>query len=127
MDDFGTDNHEAIWETLITDEGRRTRVIEWFDAMINVQIGDEIQKMNKRAQVLKIQEAYCTLKEIAMRKFFDKEQFLQRQIDKDTVTQHFRRIFARTDENFREAEMAYFSILYHESQTSMQKTWHRTC
>jgi hypothetical protein len=78
-------------------------VIEWLDAMINMQVGAEIQEMNKKAQVLKIQEAYRTSKGIAMRRFIDKEQSPQCQIEEDTVTQHFRRTWARTEDNFREA------------------------
>jgi hypothetical protein len=47
--------------------------------------------MNKRAQALKIQEAYRTSKGITMRRFIDREQSPQCQIEMERVTEHFSR------------------------------------
>jgi hypothetical protein len=100
---FGTDNHRAIWEALNTDEGHRNPVIEWLDTMITTQVEGEIQAMLKRSQTLEIQEAYRTSKGIAMRRFIDKEQSPQCQIQIDAVTEHFRATWARSLENFPDA------------------------
>jgi hypothetical protein len=63
---FGTRSHEDIWQELNTDEGHRSRVIEWLDAMLTTQVSGEIEEMNKKANALKIQEAYRTSKGITM-------------------------------------------------------------
>jgi hypothetical protein len=94
----------AIWEALNTDEGHLNRMIEWLDAMIATQVEREIQAMFKRSQTLKIQEAYRTSKEIAMRRFIDKEQSPQGQIEMDTVTEHFKATWVRSLEDFIDAE-----------------------
>jgi hypothetical protein len=60
--------------------------------------------MNKRANPLKIQKAYPTSKGITMRMYIDKEQSLQCQIDMDSVTDHFRKTWARPEHEFIEAE-----------------------
>jgi hypothetical protein len=65
-------------------------VIDWLDAMITIQVEEEIHEMSKRALALKGQEAYRTPKGIAMRRFIDKEQSPQCQIDMDTVKNYFR-------------------------------------
>jgi hypothetical protein len=41
--------------------------------MLTTQVFGEIEEMNKRANALKIQEAYRTSNEIRMRKYIDKE------------------------------------------------------
>jgi hypothetical protein len=101
---FGTDNHRAIWESLNTDEGHGNRAIEWLGAMITTQVQGEIQAMFKRSQTLKIQEAHRTSKGIAMRRFINREQSPQCQIQMDAVTEHFRTTWARSLENFVDAE-----------------------
>jgi 3-dehydroquinate dehydratase len=101
---FGTTDHEDIWRELNTDAGHRSKVIEWLDAMLTVQVSGEIEEMNKRANALKIQEAYRTSKGITMRRYIDKEQSPQCQIDMDNVTDHFRRTWARPEREFVEAE-----------------------
>jgi hypothetical protein len=101
---FGSVNHEAIWEELNIDAEHRNRVIEWLDAMITTQVEGEIGEMNKKAQALKVQETYRTSKGIAMRRFINKEQSPQCQIEMGTVKEHFREIWARPREEFIEAE-----------------------
>jgi hypothetical protein len=59
--------------------------------------------MNKRAQEPKVQEAYRTSKGITMRRFIDKQQSPQCQIDMQIVTEHSRETWSRPDENFVEA------------------------
>jgi hypothetical protein len=87
---FGTDNHEEIWRELNTEEEHRERVIDSLDAMISTQVSGEIEEMNKRAQAqaqaLKVQEAYRTSKGITIRRFIDKKQSPQRQIEIERVT-----------------------------------------
>jgi hypothetical protein len=55
---FGTQDHEAIRQALNTDKEHRNRVVDWLDASITTQVEGEIKEMNKKAQTLKIQEAY---------------------------------------------------------------------
>jgi hypothetical protein len=87
--------------------------------MITIQVEEEIHEMNKRALALKVQEAYRTSKGIAMRRFIDKEQSPQCQIDIDTVTEHFMEMWARPREDFREAEED--SIFHLESRITGQE------
>jgi hypothetical protein len=101
---FGTTNHEAIWEELNTNADHRSQVIEWLDAMITTQVEGEIGEMNKKSHALKVQEAYRTSKGIAMRRFIDKEQSPQCQIEMEAVKEHFREVWARPREDFVEAE-----------------------
>jgi 3-dehydroquinate dehydratase len=100
---FGSEHHEEIWRELNTESNRRNRVIEWLDAMITTQVCGEIEEMNKRAQTLKVQEAYRTSKGIAMRRFIDKQQSPQCQIEVTTVSEHFKETWARPREEFVEA------------------------
>jgi hypothetical protein len=101
---FGTTNHEAIWEEMNTQQAHRDRVIEWLDAMIKANTSDEIQQMNKRAQALKIQEAYRTSKGIVMKRFIDKQQSPSCQIEISIVKEHFAKTWSRPEEYFQEAE-----------------------
>jgi hypothetical protein len=50
-----------------------------------------IEEMNRRAHALKIQEADQTSKGITIRRFIDKRESPQCQIDMPTVTEHLRR------------------------------------
>jgi hypothetical protein len=70
---FGSEDHEEIWNELNAQEERRGRVIEWLGEMITSNVSGEIEEMNKRAQALKVQEAYRTSKGITMRRFIDKQ------------------------------------------------------
>jgi hypothetical protein len=101
---FGTEDHEEIWRTMNTDEDHRERVIEWLDAMISSQVSEELREMNKRAQALKVQEAYRTSKAIAMKRFIDKQQSPQCPIDMTKVTDHFKEVWAPPQDEFCEAE-----------------------
>jgi hypothetical protein len=101
---FGSRDQEVIWNELNTEAEHRDRVIDWLDAMILTQVEGEIGKMNKRSQALKVQEAYRTPKGIAIRRFVDKEQSPQCQIEEETVKEHFREVWARPREDFVEAE-----------------------
>jgi 3-dehydroquinate dehydratase len=89
-DYFGSDNHEQIWNELNTQEDRRGRMIEWLETMITSNVSREIAEMNKRAQALKVQEAYRTSKGITMRRFINNQQSPQCQIHMQLVTEHFR-------------------------------------
>jgi hypothetical protein len=100
---FGSENHEEIWNELNVQEERRGRMIEWLEEMITSNVSGEIAEMNKRAQALKVQEAYRTSKGTTMRRFIDKQQLLQCQIEMQMVTEHFRKTWSRPDENFVEA------------------------
>jgi hypothetical protein len=101
---FGSGDHETIWQAMNTSEDHRNRVIDWLDAMITTQVQGEIKEMNKRAQALKIQEAYRTSKGIAMKRFIEKEQSPQCQIDMENVTEHFRETWSKPLDDFIEAE-----------------------
>jgi hypothetical protein len=74
-----------------TDSSHRSKVIEWLDVILTTQVSGEIEKMNKRANALKIHEAYRTSKGITKRRYIDKEQSPQCQIDMGIITDHFRR------------------------------------
>jgi hypothetical protein len=91
-------------------------VIEWLEVMITSIVSEEIEEMNKRTQALKIQEADRTLKGMTMRKFIDKQQLSQCQVDMPIVTEHFRETGSRPDEDFVEAGEDSISILMSESQ-----------
>jgi hypothetical protein len=51
---FGSWNHEEIWRELNTNADNRSKVIEWLDAMLTMQVCGEIGEMNKKASALKI-------------------------------------------------------------------------
>jgi hypothetical protein len=68
------------------------------------QVSGEIEEMNKKASTLKIQEAYRTSKGITMRRYVDKEQSPQCQIEMEDVTEHFTRTGARPEEDIIEAD-----------------------
>jgi hypothetical protein len=90
---FGSEGHEAIWHELNTNADHRSRVTEWLEAMLTVQVPGEIEEMNKKTNTLKIQEAYRTSKGITMRRYIDKEQ-----------SPHFTRTWAIPEEDFIEAD-----------------------
>jgi acetyl-CoA carboxylase alpha subunit len=74
---FGLQSHKEIWRELNTNADHRNKVIDWLDAMLTMQVSEEIQEMNKKASALKIQEAYRTSKRITTKRYIDKEQSLQ--------------------------------------------------
>jgi hypothetical protein len=53
--------------------------------------------MNKKANALKIQKAQRTSKGTTMKKYIDKQQSPQCQIEMEDVTEHFTRTWARPD------------------------------
>jgi hypothetical protein len=61
-------------------------VIDWPDALITPEVEGETHKMNEKAQAFKIQEAHRTSKGIVMRRFIDKEQSSQCQVEMAEVT-----------------------------------------
>jgi hypothetical protein len=101
---FGSTSHEEIWRALNTSADHRTRVIEWLDALLTTQVSGEIEEMNKKAGMLKIQESYRTSKGITMRRYIDKEQSPQCPIEMNEVTDHFTRTWAKPEQQFIEAE-----------------------
>jgi hypothetical protein len=117
---FGTNDHEDIWRELNRVEEYQKRVTEWLETMITEQVTGEIEEKNKlkqgqeqgeeqsqrqtKAQALKIQEAYRTSKGITMRRYIEKEQSPQCQIEMERVTEHFTRTWARPEDEFIEAE-----------------------
>jgi hypothetical protein len=121
---FGAKGHEEIWRWLNVDESHRDRAREWLDGMITTQVPEELEMMNKKAQALKIQEAYRTSKSIAMKRFTDKEQSPTCQIDMNTVTAHFRNTWAPPSEPFIETnEVSEFyleSRIGEENETEME-------
>jgi hypothetical protein len=86
---FGSGSHKGIWEALNTSADHRTRMIEWLEAILTTQVFGEIKEMNKKSSALKIRESYRTSKRITIRKYIDKKQSLQRQIEIEEVTEHF--------------------------------------
>jgi hypothetical protein len=88
---------------LNTNEEYGNQVIDWLDVVMTTPVEGEIQEMGKRSQALKIQEADQTSKGIAMRRFINKKQFPQCQIQMDTVTEDFRTTWARSLEDFVES------------------------
>jgi hypothetical protein len=103
MEYFGSRDHEEIWNELNKEEAHRERVIEWLEAMILTNMTGEIEEMNRRAHALKVQEASRRSKGIAMKRFIDKQQSPQCQIDMPIATEHCRRIWSRPEDDFVEA------------------------
>jgi hypothetical protein len=85
--------------------------------MLTMQVSGEIEEMNKRANVLKIQEVYRTSKWIPMRRYIDKEQSLQSQIDMVSVMDHFRRTWVRPEHELVEAEAG---LIFHMEAVLME-------
>jgi hypothetical protein len=54
--------------------------------LITTEVEGETREMNKKAQALKIQEARRTSKGVVMRRFVDKEQSPQCQVEMAEVT-----------------------------------------
>jgi hypothetical protein len=59
--------------------------------MLTMQVSEEIEEINKKTSALKIQEAYRKSKGIIMKRYIDKEQSPQCQIEMEDVTEHFTR------------------------------------
>jgi hypothetical protein len=118
---FGTQDHEAIWQELNPDESRCSRAINWLDMLITTQVEGAIHEMNKKAQVLQIQEAHRPLKTATMRRFIDKKQSPQCQIDMAKVTEHFRETWSRPLEDVVEAEEDLVFIWSQELQKKTKK------
>jgi hypothetical protein len=72
-------------------------VIEWLEAILTTQVSGEIKEMNKKASALKIQESYRTSKGITVRRYIDKAQSPQCQIEMEEVTEHFTKTWARPE------------------------------
>jgi hypothetical protein len=101
---FGSWNHEEIWRELNTNADHRSKVIEWLDAMLTMQVSGGIEEMNKKVSALKIQEAYRTSKGITMKRYIDKGQSPQCQIEMENVTEHFTRTGVRPEQELIEAD-----------------------
>jgi hypothetical protein len=100
---FGSLDHRVIWEQLNTSEEHRGRVIEWLDAMISTQVTAELDGLRERTQALKVQEAYRVSKSVAMKRYIDTVQSPPCQIDREALTEHFARSWARGTDQFQEA------------------------
>jgi hypothetical protein len=59
-------------------------------------VSGEIKEMNKKASALKIQESYKTSKGITMRRYIDKEQSPQCQIEMEEAIEHFIKNMGKT-------------------------------
>jgi hypothetical protein len=59
----------------------------------------ELQKVKKRAQTFKVPETYRTPRGIAPKRFVDKEQSPQCQIDMQGVPDHFKRTEDRSEDD----------------------------
>jgi hypothetical protein len=77
--------------------------------------------MNKKAQAFKIQEAHQTSKGIAMRRFIDKEQSPQCQVEMTEVIGHFRETCSMPLEDVIEAEEGSIFIWSHKLQKKTKK------
>jgi hypothetical protein len=108
---FGSVRHDGIWNEPNTSAEHRDRVIEWFDAMISTHVSEELQLINKRAQALKVQDAYRTSKGIAMKQFIDKIQSPHCQIEKEIVEEHFRQTWAPPRDDFIDAQPGHVFFL----------------
>jgi hypothetical protein len=91
-------------------------VIDWLDALKTTEAKREIHEMNKKAQAFKIQEAHRTSKGIVMRRFIDKEQSPQCQVEMADVTEHFRETWSMPLEDVIEAEEGLIFIWGHKLQ-----------
>jgi hypothetical protein len=100
---FGTHDHQAIWEELNTSQDHRERAIEWLDAVMATCVGTELKGENARAHALRVQDAYRTSKSSAMKRYIEKEQSPQCQIDTEAITAHFGQSWSVAIEEFREA------------------------
>jgi hypothetical protein len=78
-------------------------VIEWLEAIFTTQVSGDIEEMNKKASALKIRESYRTSKGITSRRYIDKKQSSQCQIEMEEVTEHFTKTWARPEQDFIEA------------------------
>jgi hypothetical protein len=78
-------------------------VIEWLEAILTTQVSGEIEEMNKKAIAMKLQESSRTSKGITMRRYIDKEQSPQCQIEMEEVTEYFTKTWARPEQDFIKA------------------------
>jgi hypothetical protein len=72
--------------------------------LITTEVEGETHEMNKKAQTFKIQEVHRTSKGIVMRRFIDKEQSPQCQVEMAEVTEHFRETWSMPLEDGVEAK-----------------------
>jgi hypothetical protein len=97
--------------------------IESLDAMIAMNVPEEVQEVNKRAHALKVQEAHSTSTGIAMKRFIDKEQSPRSEIDVTAVTAHFRITWARRENDFEKRLKVQYSRWNPESQRMIKRKW----
>jgi hypothetical protein len=71
--------------------------------MISAEVSGELEGMNERLQIRKVQEAYRTSPSIAMRRYVDKVQSPQCPIERGMVTAHFTATWAPPREDLAEA------------------------
>jgi hypothetical protein len=71
--------------------------------MIATCVGTELKELNAGAQALKVQDAYRASESIAMKRYIEKQQFPQCQIDTAAITAHFGQSWSAGIEEFREA------------------------
>jgi hypothetical protein len=100
---FGTDDHRALWQELSTSNEHRDRVIEWLDGLISMHVSEEQKELNKKAQAMKVQDAYRTSKSVAMKRYIDKMQSPQCPIETEAITMHFGQSWSAGIDEFREA------------------------
>jgi hypothetical protein len=86
--------------------------------MISTQVTGEMAEINKRTHSLRVQEAYRTSKGIAMRRFVEKTQSSQCQIETEVITEHFRKTWAKPESDFIEAEEC---LLFHLEGKIMER------
>jgi hypothetical protein len=70
--------------------------------MISTHVGEELTEMNRRAQALKGQDAYRTSKSIAIKRYINRVQLPQCQIETDEITTHFEQNWSVAIDEFRE-------------------------
>jgi hypothetical protein len=59
---FGSQSHEEIWREVNMNADHRNKVIDWLDAMLTMQVSEEIKEMNRKASASKTQKAHRTSK-----------------------------------------------------------------
>jgi hypothetical protein len=87
--------------------------------MISTHIGEELMQMNRPTQAVKVQDAYRTSKSITMKRYIDRVQSPQCQIEVDKITAHFGQSWSAGIDEFREA--AFESKFHLEPRISEQE------
>jgi hypothetical protein len=94
---------EKRWQELNNSSDHRREVIESLDVVISTQIAEEHTEINRRAPAPKVQDAYSTSTNRAMKGYIDKVQSAQCQIETDEIMTHFGQSWLAGIDEFQEA------------------------